>query len=81
MAVSIRLSRRGTKKAPHYWVVAVDSKAKREGQYLDHLGNYVPQAKADADRFKIDRDRLAFWLARGAQTSETVGQLVKTFAQ
>ena len=81
MAVTIRLSRQGAKKQPQYLVVAVDSAKKRDGAFLEKLGHYYPKAKDPKDKIKVRLDAIQAWQARGAQTSQTVGQLLKTLAQ
>lgn len=81
MAVTIRLSRQGAKKNPQYLIVAVDSAKKRDGAYLENLGHYYPKAKAAKDKIKVNLDALKGWQAKGAQTSQTVGQLLKTLAK
>ena len=77
MAVKIRLSRQGAKKTPVYFVVATDSMSCRDGDFLEKLGQYQPKAAKAADKLKIDRDADAAWLAKGAQPTRTVGQLLK----
>lgn len=74
MAVTIRLSRVGTKNMPMYRVVAVDSRDKRDGQPLEILGTYNPRSKS-FDQLHIDR--VNHWVALGAMMSETVEKLVK----
>lgn len=81
MAVMIRLQRQGAKKEPQYLVVAVDGAKKRDGQYLERLGHYFPKAKAAKDKLKVDLEKVNAWKARGALTTQTVGQLLKTFAK
>jgi small subunit ribosomal protein S16 len=81
MAVTIRLSRQGSKKNPQYLVVAVDSSKKRDGAYLENLGHYFPKAKNAVDKIKVNHEALKAWQAKGAQLSQTVGQLVKTLAK
>lgn len=74
MAVKIRLSRVGTKNLPMYRIVAVDSKKKRDGEYLDNLGTY------DALHSKLvtfHADRIDEWIAKGAILSETVKKLYR----
>lgn len=78
MSVMIRLSRQGAKKKPNYIVVAVDKMAKRDGEYLERLGQYFPKATDPKEKFKINREAMDTWLAKGAQLSQTVGQLLKT---
>jgi small subunit ribosomal protein S16 len=77
MAVKIRLSRQGAKKTPIYFIVATDSASCRDGDFLEKLGQYQPKAAKPADKLKIDREAYAAWIAKGAQATRTVGQLVK----
>ncbi len=81
MAVNIRLSRQGAKKRPQYLVVAVDSSRKRDGAYLENLGHYYPKAKEDKDKIKVNLTAVQAWQAKGAQVSQTVGQLLKILAK
>lgn len=81
MAVTIRLSRQGAKKNPQYLVVAVDSAKKRDGAYLERLGHYYPKAKTTAEKIKVNLPAVRAWQAKGAQTTETIGQLLKTLAE
>ena len=81
MAVTIRLSRQGAKKNPQYLIVAVDSAKKRDGAYLENLGHYYPKAVEAKDKIKANRDAIQAWMAKGAQVSQTVGQLLKNLAQ
>lgn len=81
MAVTIRLSRQGAKKNPQYLIVAVDSNKKRDGAYLQNLGHYYPKAKANQDKVQINLEAVKAWQAKGAQVSQTVGQLLKTIAK
>jgi len=77
----IRLSRRGAKKQPHYIIVAVDKANRRDGEYLEKLGQYFPKAKEHKDKVKINMTALAAWQKKGALLSETVGQLLKKQAK
>ena len=81
MAVTIRLSRQGAKKNPQYLVIAVDSAKKRDGAYLENLGHYYPKAKESKDKLKVNLEKVKAWQAKGAQVSQTVGQLLKTLAE
>jgi small subunit ribosomal protein S16 len=81
MAVTIRLSRQGAKKNPQYLIVAVDSAKKRDGAYLQNLGHYYPKAKENKDKVKVDLEAIQTWKAKGAQVSQTVGQLLKNLAK
>lgn len=81
MAVTIRLSRQGAKKRPQYLIVAVDSNSKRDGAHLEALGHYYPKAKEKAEKVKVNADAVKAWQAKGAQMSQTVGQLLKNLAK
>lgn len=81
MAVKIRLSRQGAKKNPQYLIVAVDSEKKRDGQYLANLGHYFPKAKTAQDKVKVNLEAVKAWQAKGAQVTQTVGQLLKSLAK
>lgn len=73
--VVIRLTRIGGKKKPHYRIVAVDREKPRESRYIDLLGQYCPLA--DPAQIKIDMEKYAQWIRKGAQPSVTVQSLVK----
>jgi len=81
MAVTIRLSRQGAKKNPNYLIVATAERGKRDGAYLESLGQYFPKAKAAKDKIKVNLEALNVWLAKGAKPTQTVGQLLKTLAK
>lgn len=81
MAVTIRLSRQGAKKHPQYLIVAVDSQRKRDGSYLEKLGYYFPKAKTAKEKIKVNAEKVKSWQTKGAQVTETVGQLLKTLAK
>jgi small subunit ribosomal protein S16 len=75
MSVSIRLTRGGSKKTPSYRIVVLDSRKKRDGDYLDKIGHYNPCV--NPAEIVIDSQKLESWLAKGAQCSDTVASLVK----
>jgi len=75
MSVSIRLTRGGSKKRPSYRIVVLDSRKKRDGDYLDKIGHYNPCV--NPAEIAIDSQKLESWLAKGAQCSDTVASLVK----
>ncbi len=75
MAVHIRLTRRGAKKDPHYRIIVVDHRARRDGAFLETIGTYDPSASSGA--FIVKRERLDYWVSKGAQMSSTVARLVK----
>ena len=77
MAVKIRLTRLGAKKAPFYRVVVADSRSPRDGKYIDLIGTYNPLT--DPAEIKIDSAKAQKWLANGATPTETARELlVKT---
>jgi len=75
MSARIHLSRRGGKKRPFYRIVVSHSGSPRDGRYLEQVGTYDPKAASGA--IQIDREKLAKWLSRGAQPSQTVSELIK----
>ncbi|MAC62191.1 MAG: 30S ribosomal protein S16, partial [Flavobacteriaceae bacterium] len=74
MPVKLRLQRHGKKGKPFYWLVAADSRAKRDGRYLEKIGTYNPNTNpASVD---IDIDRAVNWLEKGAQPTDTARTLL-----
>jgi small subunit ribosomal protein S16 len=74
--VKLRLARFGAKKRPFYRIVAMDSRGKRDGRYLEQLGTYDPLQNPPV--INLVADRLKYWLSVGAQPTESVTQLLKT---
>jgi len=72
--IAIRLTRLGAKKKPFYRIVVIDSRKPRESKTKDIIGYYNP-LKEPPD-IKIDLEKVNYWVAKGAQTSETVQSLV-----
>jgi small subunit ribosomal protein S16 len=75
MAVVLRLSRAGTRKAPFYHVVATDSRKPRDGRYLEDVGIYDPTRKPV--RIELKQERVDHWLKVGARPSQTVAQVLR----
>jgi small subunit ribosomal protein S16 len=75
MAVHIRLSRVGAKKAPLYRVVVADQRSPRGGRFIEKLGTWDPSAEATA--LVVNRERLDYWRGCGAQPSHTLERLLK----
>ena len=75
MAVKMRLKRMGQKKAPFYRIVVADSRAPRDGKFIEEIGTYDPTREPSA--FSVDEEAAKKWLATGAQPTETVGKLLK----
>ncbi len=78
MAMKIRLARGGSKKRPHYSIVASDSRMSRDGRFLEKLGTYNPLlAKDSEDRIKMNLERVQYWLAQGAQPTDRVARFLE----
>ena len=75
MAVKLRLTRVGSKKNPIYRVVAADSRAPRDGKFLEIVGRYNPQTHPSI--IELDEDKVRNWLGKGAQPTEAVARLIK----
>ena len=69
MPVKIRLQRHGKKGKPFYWIVAADSRSKRDGKYLEKLGTYNPNV--NPAEINLDIDGTVQWLHNGAQPTDT----------
>lgn len=77
MALSIRLSRGGSKKRPYYRIVVADQRSPRDGKYLEKIGTYNPLlAKDSPERVKLDADRARHWLGVGAQPTDRVARFL-----
>ena len=76
MAVKIRLKRLGKIRAPHYRIVVMDSRTKRDGRAIEEIGIYHP--KNDPSVIDVKSDRAQYWLSVGAQPTEAVVALFKT---
>jgi small subunit ribosomal protein S16 len=74
MSVKIRLSRHGGRKKPYYRIVVSDSRAPRDGKFIEQVGTYDPKA---ASGIKINREKVDSWIKRGAKPSQTVSELIK----
>ena len=73
MSVVIRMARAGTKKRPFYHVVVADSRAPRDGRFIERLGFFNPLLPKDkTERLKLDMDKVKAWIAKGAQPSDRV---------
>ncbi|XLS29666.1 30S ribosomal protein S16 [Flavobacteriaceae bacterium M23B6Z8] len=74
MPVRIRLQRHGRKGKPFYWIVAADSRSKRDGKFLEKLGTYNPNH--NPAQITLDVDGSVKWLQNGAQPSETARRIL-----
>ncbi len=75
MAVKIRLKRLGKIRSPHYRIVVMDSRTKRDGRAIEEIGLYHP--KNEPSLIKVDSERAQYWLGVGAQPTEAVVALLK----
>ena len=74
--VKIRLARTGAKKRPQFLIVAANESACRDGKFFEKIGFYYPKAAKDADKVKLDMAKYQAWIAKGAQVSLTISQIV-----
>lgn len=75
MAVKIRLSRKGRKKAPFYHIIVADARSPRDGKFIEKLGTYNPMTKPAT--IEIDRNAAYDWLVKGAQPTDTVKAILR----
>ena len=76
MAVKIRMKRFGRTNEPHYRINAMDTRSSRDGRIIEELGIYNPHG-SDADKVKLNAERVLYWLGVGAQPSDTVRSFLK----
>jgi small subunit ribosomal protein S16 len=77
MALSIRLSRGGSKKRPYYRIVVADARSPRDGKFIEKIGNYNPLLAKDAEnRVVLDAERAKYWLSNGAQPTDRVARFL-----
>ncbi len=72
--VKIRLRRMGAKKQPSYRIVVADSRAARDGKFIEVLGHYNP--RTEPPTIVINEERLKYWLSQGAQPTESVEKIL-----
>lgn len=73
--VKIRLRRMGAKKTPYYRIVVADSRSPRDGRFIEEIGTYDPLS--ESEKLKVDLERAKYWIANGAQPTDTVRGLLK----
>ena len=77
MSIAIRLARGGSKKRPYYRIVVADSRAPRDGRFIEKVGTYNPLlAKDSPERVKLLNERISHWLSVGAQPSDRVARFL-----
>ena len=78
MAMKIRLARGGSKKRPHYAIVAADSRMPRDGRFIEKLGTYNPLLPKDSeDRVKMNMERVQYWMDQGAQPTDRIARMLE----
>lgn len=75
MALKIKLTRVGMKKQPTYRIVIQEARAKRDGKYVENVGFYNP--RTNPPTIEIRKERVDYWLSKGAQPTDSVGRLLK----
>lgn len=75
--VVIRLARGGSKKRPFYHINVADSRSPRDGRFIERVGFFNPVARGAETEARMDMERVEYWIARGAQPTERVAQLIK----
>ncbi|HSW61905.1 MAG TPA: 30S ribosomal protein S16 [Dissulfurispiraceae bacterium] len=73
--VKIRLTRLGAHKSPFYRIIVSDSRARRDGPFIEILGTYDPKVEPSA--IKVDVERAKYWIQNGAQPTDTVRKLLQ----
>ena len=77
MALKIRMSRGGAKKRPFYRIVVADSRMPRDGRFIEKIGTYDPRQPKDSEnRVKIDAEKAAEWVRKGAQPTDRVARFL-----
>lgn len=72
MALKIRLARAGSKKRPYYHIVVADIRAPRDGRFIEEVGSWNPMLPTDAERVKLNEERIKYWLSNGALPTDRV---------
>jgi small subunit ribosomal protein S16 len=79
MAVKIRMKRVGAKNTPVFRIVVADGRSPRDGKFIEEIGTYQPLKQGD--NFKLDMERVTYWVSKGAQPSDTVASFIKKAAK
>ena len=73
--VALRLTRQGSKDRPYYKIVAVDSRKRRDGRFIEQIGTYDPMS--DGENWTLDLEKADKWVGQGAKPSNTVSSIIK----
>ncbi len=75
--IALRMTRHGAKKRPYYHIVVADSRAPRDGRFIEKVGSYNPMLpKENPDRVKLNAERVKYWVQVGAQPSDRVARFL-----
>lgn len=77
--VKIRLTRMGAHKRPFYRIIVADSRARRDGLFIEIVGTYNP--KKEPAEINVNQERIKYWIQKGAQPTETVKRLLQKISQ
>ena len=75
--VTIRLARGGAKKRPFYKLIVADRRRATNGKFIEHVGFYNPLATDKEEKLRVNKERVQYWLSKGAQPTERVADLLK----
>jgi small subunit ribosomal protein S16 len=75
--IKIRLTRTGRKHYHTFRIVATEATSPRDGRFIEVLGHYNPNLKSDAEKVSLERERVEYWLGKGAQPTHTVWTLLR----
>lgn len=75
--VTIRLSRGGANKRPFYHIVVADRRRAANGKYIERIGFFNPLATEKEEKVRLDKERMQYWLGKGAKATDRVADLVK----
>jgi small subunit ribosomal protein S16 len=75
--LTVHLARGGKKDCPFYYIVVAESGSRRDGRFVERLGFYNPLARKMQEEFRLNEERLAYWLSVGAKLSDAVASVVR----
>ena len=75
--VKLRLTRMGGKRKPYYRIIAIDSRSKRDANYLELIGTYNPEGLHKQDKYSINEEAAIKWINNGAEPTQTVRSLFR----
>ncbi len=78
--VKIRLARGGAKRRPFYGITVADQRYSPRGRFIERVGFFNPRATGGEERLRVDRERVEYWISKGAQPSDRVAKLLKEAA-